>query len=73
MSYARAILRGMGYVEGYGPHPGTPIIVGLLILGWMAGTWMGALAMLAIFGPVYVYGAWSRGLARLNEMDKEEA
>jgi len=60
----KAILRGISYVEGYGEHPGTIILVWLVLLGAIAGGWMGALIMLLVFGPLYLWGAYDRGRER---------
>lgn len=53
---------------GLKDHPGTPILVGFAVLGGVAGaergfTWSicGAGIMLAIFGPMYLFGAWESG------------
>lgn len=41
-------------------HPGTVSLVFLTLLGALAGGITGSLIMLAIFGPLYLYGAWQR-------------
>lgn len=51
----RRILRGVK------DHPGNLPILFMPILGFVAGSWIGALIMLATFGPFYLWGAWSRG------------
>ena len=64
----RRIARGLRESPEYGPHPGTPVMVGMIILGMAAGidrgVWgatAGGCAMALIFGPLYLYGAWERG------------
>ena len=47
-------------------HPGTPILVWVVVIGAIAGlpsferAILGALLMLVVFGPVYLLGAWER-------------
>jgi hypothetical protein len=67
----RQIARGCGHVPGYGEHPGTVPLVMLIVAGGLAGLergvlggLVGALLMAAVFGPVYLYGAYTRGKAR---------
>lgn len=55
------IVRGLRTHPEYGPHPGTPFLMILILLGAMAGQWKGALAMAGVFGPMYLYGAYERG------------
>ena len=57
----RRIWRGLQWSERYGSHPGTPIVVGLIGIGAIAGGWVGAAIMTCIFGPLYVFGAYQRG------------
>jgi hypothetical protein len=63
------MIRGMGYLPGYGYHPGTFVLVFLTISGGLAGIdrdpsfigfLFGSAAMLTIFLPVYLHGAISR-------------
>ena len=58
---SRQIWRGFRYSDKYGSHPGTPILIGLIIMGIYAGGWIGGSIMTLIFGSVYVYGAYERG------------
>lgn len=57
----RQIWRGMQYSDEYGSHPGTPIVLGAVFLGGLAGGWVGAVMMLVVFGALYLYGAYERG------------
>ncbi len=68
MKTLKAIRRGMGYVPGYGPHPGTGVLIFLVVIGALAGIdkgllgiTIGAGASLLIFGPMYLSGAYGRG------------
>lgn len=36
-------------------HPGTVPLIGLTLLGGVAGGWQGAAIMFALFGSVYLY------------------
>lgn len=67
MNAVRQIIRGCGYLPHVGEHPGTGMIVLFVIMGAVAGLhagWRGALGgallMGAVFGPMYLYGAWDR-------------
>lgn len=67
MKTIRMIVRGCGTLPICGPHPGTGFIAMLFIMGLAAGShggWFGSLcgagAMLAFFGPIYLYGAYER-------------
>jgi len=60
-------LKGCGYLEGYGHHPGTIPLAILVVSGAFAGVWsgwVGAIAgagvMAAICGPFYLAGAYER-------------
>lgn len=60
-------IRGCGNVPGYGDHPGTGFMVMLVLMGFSAGAsrgwdraFIGAAVMLAVFGPMYLYGAYDR-------------
>lgn len=74
----RRIIRGCGDLPGYGPHPGTPVLVVLIGLGAIAGLgragWrgglFGALVMGVIFGSMYLYGAYDR--EQLSERAAEQ-
>lgn len=73
----RCIITGCGNLPGYGPHPGTAYLVALVLLGGIAGLqrgWeagpIGAGVMLAVFGPMYLYGAFERGKAYARSIAK---
>lgn len=65
----RTIRRGLGTTPECGPHPGTGIVVILIgagvAAGWQSGGWKGALfglaVSVAVYGPMYLYGAYERG------------
>lgn len=42
-------------------HPGNFWLAVFAIMGALAGGWMGVGVMLAMFGPLYLIGAWERG------------
>ncbi len=59
--------QGCGYLEGYGYHPGSGFVAFLIVLGAAAGAnsgWIGSLigagAMAATFGLLYLVGAYGR-------------
>ena len=59
--------QGCGYLEGYGYHPGSGFVAFLIVLGAAAGAeggWIasliGAGAMAATFGSLYLVGAYGR-------------
>lgn len=65
------IIKGCGYVEGYGNHPGTAMVIFLIFVGAIAGldrgvigACIGASLMALVFGPMYLYGAYSRGKSK---------
>lgn len=67
MSVLRLVLRGCGYIPGYGRHPGTSFLWMMVGMGALAGlgrglsySIVGALVMLAVFGPMYLCGAYGR-------------
>lgn len=60
-------IRGCGHVPGYGDHPGTVVLVLLVLMGFGAGlergidrALVGAALMLGVFGPMYLWGAYDR-------------
>jgi hypothetical protein len=61
---------GLSDLPGYGPHPGTVIVLVLIAFGGFGGAdlehsllggLMGMLIMTACFGPLYLLGAYGRG------------
>lgn len=83
MNNIRYMIDGMGYLEGYGTHPGTPMIIALnfvmVAIAIMETYTFGIVHMmlsilvsLAFMSPMtifYLYGAWDRG--RLYKIDSE--
>jgi len=68
MATLRYIIRGCGYLDGYGEHPGTPFLIAMVVMGFVAGAQRGLLVgligagvMLAVFGSMYLCGAHDRG------------
>jgi hypothetical protein len=68
-----AIVAGCGAMPHVGAHPGTGIVLFLIVItgaaGAQAGSWAGFVGGLglavAIYGPLYLYGAYER--TRLSE------
>ena len=60
MRVLRQIRRGCGTLPFVGAHPGTAMLLVFVALGAVAGTWLGVVVMLLIFGPIYLWGAYSR-------------
>ena len=68
MSALARIVRGLGTLPGYGPHPGVPVVALLIATGTLAtaidGGWVGAVVgafgMAAWSVPLLLYGAWDR-------------
>lgn len=64
----RHVIRGCGFVPGYGNHPGTATLGLFVAMGGGVGASRGdlgialggALLMLVVFGPMYLYGAYDR-------------
>jgi hypothetical protein len=71
MAVLRAVIRGCGDVPGYGPHPGAPVLLMLVIMGFVAGlargflgALIGAAVMAVLFGVPFLFGAYDRGRIR---------
>lgn len=69
MNIIKHVIRGCGTLPNYGEHPGTVPLIGLIFLGVIAGAkggWMGCVmgagVMLAIFGSIYLVGAYTRSV-----------
>ena len=76
MKWLHHTVRGCGYVDGYGDHPGTIVLLAFVLMGAAAGAqagWrgavFGAVAMLVVFGPMYLWGAYER--SRESERDAQ--
>ena len=62
------IIRGIGYLPGYGSHPGTKIVLILIALstiagartGGLPGAIFGATIMTVTMGGIYLWGAYNR-------------
>ena len=74
------IIRGCGNLPHCGSHPGTSFIIGLPILGAIAGyshgvggMILGSLLFLIIFGPIYLNGAYHRSKINDDLEQKAEA
>jgi hypothetical protein len=68
MKIIRHIIRGAGYLEGYGHHPGTSTILLFIFIGGLAGaqrgSWagfFGGMILSAMFYlPLYIWGCIDR-------------
>lgn len=62
------IIRGLGILPGYGPHPGIPMVIFLVVMGALAasmrggllGAIVGAVGMASWSVPLLLAGAYSR-------------
>ena len=76
----RRIRLGLTDLPGYGPHPGTDVLVCMLLMGAFAGAgnggWWGALGGAGLFAlfmvPMYLIGAHDRGWEYEARLDREE-
>jgi hypothetical protein len=55
----RRTIAGLGYLEGYGHHPGWPSFIGLVVVGCAISLWVGA-ANAVVFGSILCIGAYER-------------
>lgn len=76
MRFIRQIIRGAGYLEGYGEHPGNSIVIIMLIICGLAGAEKGGLAGFvggAVFGAMFILPLWIHGcISRADACDKEQ-
>ena len=61
MPMLRRIIAGCGYVEGYGHHPGTIPLLFFIVLGFVAGGWIGGVISGGVWSIPYFVGAYARG------------
>lgn len=54
--------RGCGYLPICGNHPGTPMLVIMILAGAAAGGWHGGIMLSLLFGPIYLIGAHGRSI-----------
>ena len=78
MKAIRHVIRGCGYLEHCGHHPGTFFVLAFILIGAIAGSdegWKGSLgrAILTgvLIGPIYLHGAYERSVEdeRLSRVD----
>lgn len=67
MYHIRQIRRGLGYLEGYGHHPGIHIAVILIVFGTVMGALCdqpitGFLLNTAVWGTLLLFGAYDRAV-----------
>lgn len=60
MNALKRIIRGMGYIKGYGHHPGTPLIIGFIVAA-LYGLGIIGLLFISPFLLAYILGAYDRG------------
>lgn len=56
------VWRGCGYLPICGNHPGTPMLVIMILAGAAAGGWHGGIMLSLLFGPIYLIGAHGRSV-----------
>lgn len=76
MRIIRQIIRGAGYLEGFGEHPGNSMVVIMLLMcglaGAQRGSWAGFFGGIVI-GAMFILPLWIHGcIARANECDKRQ-
>ena len=54
------IRKGCGDLPRCGPHPGTEIVIVLILIGGVTAGWMGLLISTVIYGSMYLWGAYER-------------
>lgn len=72
-------IKGAGYLEGYGAHPGLPVLLGYVAVGAISGAIQagpigaaaGVLMMLACLGPLYLIGCYDRAAGHEHATLKE--
>jgi hypothetical protein len=76
MKTIKHIIRGMGYLEGFGYHPGNWMMVSIMLIGGIAGIDGGWRGFFGGFGivflgmlPMYMYGCYTRSVN--YEKDRE--
>jgi hypothetical protein len=77
MKNLKHMIRGMGYLEGYGHHPGNMLLLAILLIGGISGIdgglrgFFGGMAIIAMgILPMYFHGCYVRSLN--YEKDKEQ-
>lgn len=71
----RRIVMGAGYIDGYGEHPGTGLVVALILITALAGGASGgdigfiggAVIATLIYGPMWICGCVGRANAALKQ------
>ena len=67
MRLLRRIYQGARWSPDYGSHPGTPIVLLLILSGTLACGWRGTVATTVVFGALWCIGAYERGAAAQEE------
>ena len=77
MRWLKQAVRGAGYLEGYGHHPGWAILIAITLAGGVAGIdkgglvgFFGGMLFAAVFTlPLFIVGC----IGRANDCDKSQA
>lgn len=67
------VWRGCGYLPICGNHPGTPMLVIMILAGAAAGGWHGGFMMSLLFGPIYLIGAHGRSVYDWQHSENDQA
>ena len=79
VSLYRRVIMGAGYLEGYGEHPGTGLVVALILItalaggasGGNAGFVGGGVIATLIYGPMCLCGCIGRANAALRAKENQ--
>lgn len=76
MRWIKQAIRGAGYLEGYGEHPGRDIVVVMILVCGLAGAQRGSWAGFfggAVFGAMMILPFFIGGcISRANACDKDQ-
>ena len=76
MRIIRQIIRGAGYLEGYGHHPGNSMLIIMIMACGAAGIKGGFAGFLGgmLLGAVFILPLWIIGcVGRANDCDRSQA
>jgi hypothetical protein len=79
MKVFRLCWQGCFSLPGYGPHSGTLILIGLIILGALTRaqdgvekSLIGATIMALFFGPIYSIGSYDRAKSYYKQLKEDK-
>ena len=58
-NWLRRIIMGIGYLEGYGNHPGIGVFIGITAISFLVG-WQCGVANFIVWGIALCVGAYGR-------------